>query len=128
MHKLMAENGYTQDYATFEKKFTGNNNYANRKKVYDLFTQNGADLGGSYEEFMRKLQKPRTTKPQQQPKTALGRAQQSVAQQKWGGYGGAVGDKPHEASLGLSKPLGGSGAGGKSELVRSMEIAETCRV
>ena len=81
----MADNGYTQDYNTFEKKFTGDSNYANRKAVYDLFTQNGADLGGSYEEFMRKLQKPRATKPQQQPKTALGRAQQSVAQQKWGG-------------------------------------------
>lgn len=90
MHKLMADNGYTQDYNTFEKKFTGDSNYANRKAVYDLFTQNGADLGGSYEEFMRKLQKPRATKPQQQPKTALGRAQQSVAQQKWGGYGGTV--------------------------------------
>jgi hypothetical protein len=87
MYKLMADNGYTQDYNTFEKKFTGDSNYANRKAVYDLFTQNGADLGGSYEEFMRKLQKPRATKPQQQPKTALGRAQQSVAQQKWGGYG-----------------------------------------
>ena len=99
MHKLMAENGYTQDYATFEKKFTGNNNYVNRKKVYDLFTQNGADLGGSYEEFMRKLQKPRATKPQQQPKTALGRAQQSVAQQKWGGYGGAVTPMQNDSEL-----------------------------
>ena len=78
MYKLMADNGYTQDYNTFEKKFTGNSNYANRKAVYDLFTKNGADLGGSYEVFMRKLQKPRATKPQQQPKTALGRAQQSV--------------------------------------------------
>ena len=46
----MADNGYTQDYNTFEKKFTGDSNYANRKAVYDLFTKNGADLGGSYEE------------------------------------------------------------------------------
>lgn len=95
----MAENGYTQDYNTFEKKFTGDSNYANRKAVYDLFTQNGADLGGSYEEFMRKLQKPRATKPQQQPKTALGRAQQSVAQQKWGGYGGAVTPMQNDSEL-----------------------------
>ena len=99
MHKLMAENGYTQDYNTFEKKFTGESNYANRKKVYDLFTQNGADLGGSYEEFMRKLQKPRATKPQQQPKTALGRAQQSVAKEKWGGYGGAVTPMQNDSEL-----------------------------
>ena len=99
MYKLMADNGYTQDYNTFEKKFTGDSNYANRKAVYDLFTQNGADLGGSYEEFMRKLQKPRATKPQQQPKTALGRAQQSVAQQKWGGYGGAVAPMQNDSEL-----------------------------
>ena len=95
----MADNGYTQDYNTFEKKFTGDSNYANRKAVYDLFTKNGADLGGSYEEFMRKLQKPRATKPQQQPKTALGRAQQSVAQQKWGGYGGAVTPMQNDSEL-----------------------------
>jgi len=44
MYKLMADNGYTQDYNTFEKKFTGDSNYANRKAVYDLFTKNGADL------------------------------------------------------------------------------------
>lgn len=99
MYKLMADNGYTQDYNTFEKKFTGDSNYTNRKAVYDLFTKNGADLGGSYEEFMRKLQKPRATKPQQQPKTALGRAQQSVAQQKWGGYGGAVTPMQNDSEL-----------------------------
>lgn len=99
MYKFMADNGYTQDYNTFEKKFTGDSNYANRKAVYDLFTKNGADLGGSYEEFMRKLQKPRATKPQQQPKTALGRAQQSVAQQKWGGYGGAVTPMQNDSEL-----------------------------
>lgn len=99
MYNLMADNGYTQDYNTFEKKFTGDSNYANRKAVYDLFTNNGADLGGSYEEFMRKLQKPRATKPQQQPKTALGRAQQSVAQQKWGGYGGAVAPMENDSEL-----------------------------
>lgn len=84
MHKLMAENGYTQDYATFEKKFTGSNNYVNRKKVYDLFTQNGADLRGSYEEFMRKLQKPvvrekRKVKSEKSNGSALGRAQEMVA-------------------------------------------------
>lgn len=122
MYKLMADNGYSQDYNTFEKKFTGNSNYANRKAVYDLFTKNGADLGGSYEEFMRKLQKPRATKPQQQPKTALGRAQQSVAQQKWG----------HESEEGRVKSEKSYGAptgqfGRKSELVRGLENADAAQ-
>lgn len=56
MYDLMRQNGYTQDYATFEKGFVGNSNYANRKRVYDLFTQNGADIGGTYEEFMKRIQ------------------------------------------------------------------------
>ena len=119
----MADNGYTQDYNTFEKKFTGDSNYANRKAVYDLFTKNGADLGGSYEEFMRKLQKPRATKPQQQPKTALGRAQQSVAQQKWGGYVSEEGRVKNEKSYGA--PTGQFGR--KSELVRGLENADAAQ-
>lgn len=112
----MADNGYSQDYNTFEKKFTGNSNYANRKAVYDLFTKNGADLGGSYEEFMRKLQKPRATKPQQQPKTALGRAQQSVARQKWGG--GVVTQGNTTAYESASAPMEND-----SELVRGLKNA-----
>ena len=116
MYKLMADNGYTQDYNTFEKKFSGNSNYANRKAVYDLFTKNGADLGGSYEEFMRKLQKPRATKPQQQPKTALGRAQQSVARQKWGG--GVVTQGNTTAYESASAPMEND-----SELVRGLKNA-----
>ena len=119
----MADNGYTQDYNTFEKKFTGDSNYANRKAVYDLFTKNGADLGGSYEEFMRKLQKPRAAKPQQQPKTALGRAQQSVAQQKWGGYVSEEGRVKSEESYGA--PTGQHGR--KSELVRGLENADAAQ-
>ena len=104
MYKLMADNGYTQDYNTFEKKFTGDSNYANRKAVYDLFTKNGADLGGSYEEFMRKLQKPvvrekRKVKSEKSNGSALGRAQEMVAQQKWGGYGGAVAPMQNDSEL-----------------------------
>ena len=104
MYKLMADNGYTQDYNTFEKKFTGDSNYANRKAVYDLFTKNGADLGGSYEEFMRKLQKPvvrekRKVKSEKSNGSALGRAQEMVAQQKWGGYGGAVTPMKNDSEL-----------------------------
>ena len=104
MYKLMADNGYTQDYNTFEKKFTGDSNYANRKAVYDLLTKNGADLGGSYEEFMRKLQKPvvrekRKVKSEKSNGSALGRAQEMVAQQKWGGYGGAVTPMQNDSEL-----------------------------
>ena len=100
----MADNGYTQDYNTFEKKFTGDSNYANRKAVYDLFTKNGADLGGSYEEFMRKLQKPVVrekgkVKSEKSNGSALGRAQEMVAQQKWGGYGGVVAPMENDSEL-----------------------------
>lgn len=84
MHSLLAQNGYTQDYATFEKAFVGNSNYSNRKRVYDLFTQNGADIGKSYEDFMRRIQdKPQQkAKPvaQQKPKTMKQRAQEVAAQ------------------------------------------------
>lgn len=84
MHSLLAQNGYTQDYATFEKAFVGNSNYSNRKRVYDLFTQNGADIGKSYEDFMRRIQaKPQQkAKPvaQQKPMTTLQRAQEVAAQ------------------------------------------------
>lgn len=84
MHSLLAQNGYTQDYATFEKAFVGNSNYSNRKRVYDLFTQNGADIGKSYEDFMRRIQaKPQQkAKPvaQQRPMTTLQRAQEVAAQ------------------------------------------------
>ena len=84
MHSLLAQNGYTQDYATFEKAFAGNSNYSNRKRVYDLFTQNGADIGKSYEDFMRRIQ----AKPQQKAKpvqpvkkqTMKERAQEVAAQ------------------------------------------------
>lgn len=84
MHSLLAQNGYTQDYATFEKAFVGNSNYSNRKRVYDLFTQNSADIGKSYEDFMRRIQaKPQQkAKPvaQQKPLTMKQRAQEVAAQ------------------------------------------------
>lgn len=81
IHNLLAQNGFAQDYSTFEKKFAGNANYGNRKKVYDLITENGGDIGGSYEDFMKRLQsksKP-TFKPKQQstkPQTTSQRAMQ----------------------------------------------------
>ena len=81
IHNLLAQNGFAQDYSTFEKKFAGNANYGNRKKVYDLITENGGDIGGSYEDFMKRLQsKPKPTfKPKQQstkPQTTSQRAMQ----------------------------------------------------
>lgn len=62
IYSTLQEGGYTQDYATFEKGFCGNENYANRKKVYDLLAENGAQIGSTYEDFMGKMQ----TKPAQQ--------------------------------------------------------------
>lgn len=81
IHNLLAQNGFAQDYSTFEKKFAGNANYGNRKKVYDLITENGGDIGGSYEDFMKRLQsKPKPTpKPKQhssKPQTTSQRAMQ----------------------------------------------------
>lgn len=86
IHNLLAQNGFAQDYSIFEKKFAGNANYGNRKKVYDLITENGGDIGGSYEDFMKRLQsKPKTTpKPKQhpsKPKTTSQRAMQFVGRQ-----------------------------------------------
>lgn len=86
IHNLLAQNGFAQDYDTFEKKFAGNANYGNRKKVYDLITENGGDIGGSYEDFMKRIQsKPKPTpKPKQhpsKPKTTSQRAMQFVGRQ-----------------------------------------------
>ena len=67
LHKLystLQQGGYTQSYDEFEKGFTGNDHYENRKKVYDLLTEHGADIGSSYEEFMGKMQT--SSRPQQQ--------------------------------------------------------------
>ena len=55
IYATLQKGGYTQDYETFEKGFTGNEHYANRKKVYDLLTANGAQIGDSYEDFMRRI-------------------------------------------------------------------------
>ena len=55
IYATLQKGGYTQDYETFENGFTGNEHYANRKKVYDLLTANGAQIGDSYEDFMRRI-------------------------------------------------------------------------
>ena len=51
--------GYEQDYDSFKRGFLGNGNYENRKQVYDLLSNNGAQIGGSYEEFMKNMQAPK---------------------------------------------------------------------
>lgn len=56
MYTTLQKGGYEQDYDTFVKGFTGNDHYANRKQVYDLLSANGAQIGSSYEEFMKKMQ------------------------------------------------------------------------
>lgn len=56
IYSTLQSGGYRQDYQTFEKGFTNKDNYATRKKTYDLLTAHGAQIGGSYEEFMKKLQ------------------------------------------------------------------------
>lgn len=60
--------GYTQDYKTFVKGFSGDSNYENRKKVYDLLTENGAQIGKDYGEFMSKLHTDTPIRRAPQPK------------------------------------------------------------
>lgn len=93
IHNLLAQNGFAQDYSTFEKKFAGNANYGNRKKVYDLITENGGDIGGSYEDFMKRIQsksKP-TPKPKQHPSKPQTTSQRAMQ------FGGRQLPKPKRA-------------------------------
>ena len=56
LYATMQKGGYSQDYNSFEKAFVGNENYQNRKQVYDLLSQHGARLGDTYEEFIKNMQ------------------------------------------------------------------------
>ena len=79
VYATLQKGGYEQDYTTFLNGFTGNDHYENRKKVYDLLSANGAQIGGSYEEFMQKMQ----VAPQQANKnTAASVVSSSPEQQK----------------------------------------------
>lgn len=60
VYATLQQGGYNQDFDTFMKGFTGNENYANRKQVYDLLSANGAQIGKTYEEFMQNMQKPKS--------------------------------------------------------------------
>lgn len=88
VYATLQQGGYKQDYNTFLKGFTGNDHYENRKKVYDLLSANGAQIGDSYEEFMKKMQvapapaksttptapaKPTPAKPKETPLTEANR-------------------------------------------------------
>ena len=88
VYATLQQGGYKQDYNTFLKGFTGNDHYENRKKVYDLLSANGAQIGDSYEEFMKKMQvapapaksttptapaKPTPAKPKETPPTEANR-------------------------------------------------------
>lgn len=73
VYSTLKEGGYDQDYNTFVKGFSGNENYGNRKQVYDLLTQNGAQVGKDYAEFMQKLYTPSPKQTQvQQPRVNRG--------------------------------------------------------
>lgn len=67
LYSTLQKGGYSQSYDQFENGFTGNNNYANRKKVYDLLTANGAQIGNSYEDFMKRIYTPGATPQRQAP-------------------------------------------------------------
>lgn len=58
IYDTLAENGYEQDYETFQKGFYGNENTRNRQKIYDLLKENGGDVGATYNEFMQRLEAP----------------------------------------------------------------------
>ena len=60
VYATLQQGGYNQDFDTFRKGFAGNENYANRKKVYDLLSANGAQIGKTYEEFIQNMQKPKS--------------------------------------------------------------------
>ncbi len=55
VYNTLRNGGYTQDYGTFKNGFLGEENYENRKKVYDLLTANGAQIGANYHDFLQKL-------------------------------------------------------------------------
>lgn len=63
LYSTLQHGGYSQSYDEFEKGFTGNDNYPNRKKVYDLLTEHGAQIGNSYEDFMKKMQTQAASSP-----------------------------------------------------------------
>ena len=91
IYSTLQNGGYRQDYQTFEKAFTGNDNYANRKKTYALLTASGAQIGGSYEEFMKKLQVSRSHSSMRTGKSGVAVGSRMSAAQKQLMLGGVRG-------------------------------------
>ena len=56
VYSTLQKGGYGEDYDTFMRGFAGNENYQNRKTVYDLLKGAGADIGDTYEDFIGNLQ------------------------------------------------------------------------
>lgn len=63
LYEAMQKLGYQQSLGEFEKGFYGKDNYQKRKAVYDVMTENGADLGSSYEDFIGRMRATGATKP-----------------------------------------------------------------
>ena len=63
IYDTLAENGYEQDWGTFQKGFYGNENTRNRQVIYDLLKENGGDVGATYNEFMQRLEAPASATP-----------------------------------------------------------------
>lgn len=56
LYDAMRHEGYDQSYDDFRSAFLGNNNYANRKDIYDTMSSGGYNLGKTYAEFMTSMQ------------------------------------------------------------------------
>lgn len=56
LYDAMRQEGYDQSYDEFRGAFLGNNNYANRKDIYDTMSSGGYNLGKTYAEFMTSMQ------------------------------------------------------------------------
>ena len=70
LYDAMRQEGYDQSYDEFRGAFLGNNNYANRKDIYDTMSSGGYNLGKTYAEFMTSMQ----AAPQQANKNAAAQA------------------------------------------------------
>ena len=70
LYDAMRQEGYDQSYDDFKTAFLGNNNYANRKDIYDTMSSGGYNLGKTYAEFMTSMR----VAPQQANKNAAAQA------------------------------------------------------
>ena len=70
LYDAMRQEGYDQSYDEFRGAFLGNNNYANRKDIYDTMSSGGYNLGKTYAEFMTSMK----VAPQQANKNAAAQA------------------------------------------------------